>query len=414
MSNPSRVKMLPVLTSQGVAGQLHRESQYVFNYRTADPACEISLTMPLRAQSYVGSILPGVLRQNLPEGYLLDWIRERFAKVAKMDDMTVMAISGRKSIGRVHCVETTVKQPPSESLKSILTWKGTESLFEHLAEQFAAMSGISGVQPKVLVTTKSEDVIEKASIKEQRLIVKSSGDDYPGLAENEYACMSIAKAAGLSVPPFWLSDDKKLFVIERFDVVGEQYLGFEDMTALMNRQNHEKYNGSYEQIAIAIRAFGSPMLKDKSLADLFSIVALSVLVRNGDAHLKNFGLLYTTPQTNDIRLAPAYDIVNTTAYIPKDTLALNLNKTKSWPLKRDLVEFGKKHCGIDRPEEVLERIATAAMEYRPPEDSGIYKTMQPIINDACFEFCDRRAIGKGWEPEVGQRRKKTPSPSPGL
>jgi serine/threonine-protein kinase HipA len=275
-----------------------------------------------------------------------------------------------------------------ESLKNILTWKGTEDLFELLAEQYALASGISGVQPKVVVSTRrdSGDTIEKTSIKDRGLIIKSSGDDFPELAVNEYICMSIAKAAGLEVPNFWLSDDKKLFVVERFDIGEHGYIGFEDMTSLMNRQNEEKYIGSYEQVAKAVALFASENFKKSSLNALFSSVALSTMLRNGDAHLKNFGLLYTHPRSDDCRLSPLFDVVNTSAYIPKDVLALKLNGTKAWPLKAELIDFGKKHCWVDRPEEVLERIATAAMAYRPDEDSEIWRKMKPEINMGCHSL----------------------------
>lgn len=385
-----RIKKLNISTTQGFAGELARESQFVFNYRTDDPKCEIALTMPLRAQSYTADIVPGVLRQNLPEGYLLDWIKEHLAKVSRMDDMAILAISGREVIGRVRAFredDDGSPRHPGESLRTLLTWKGTEDLFHHLAEQYALASGISGVQPKVVVPLQSEpdkDVIEKVSVKDRSLIVKSSGEDYPGLAENEFYCMSIARAAMLDVPPFWLSDDRKLFIVERFDIGEHGHLGFEDMTSLMNRQNSEKYNGSYENVAKAIALFASPAHVTASLNEFFASITLSVLLRNGDAHLKNFGLLYTDPSSDDCRLSPLYDIVNTTAYIPKDILALKLNGSKSWPLAKELAEFGRRHCRVDHPDQIIERIATAVTEYRPPELTTIWQKMKPLIDHACY------------------------------
>lgn len=386
-----KAKKLKIHTTQGFSGELSRESQYVFNYRTDCDACEISLTMPLREQSYSANILPGVLRQNLPEGFLRDWIKERFSKTTKMNDMTILAISGREVIGRVRSLQEGDDgglRMPGEHLNSILTWRGTESLFSHLAEQYAMASGISGVQPKVVVPISAEsgDVIDKVSIKNRSVIIKSSGDDYPALAENEFICMSIADSAKLDIPKFWLSDDKSLFVVERFDVCDDGYLGFEDMTALMNKQNDEKYNSSYETVAKAINLFSSDAHRESSLKSFFSMVVLSVLLRNGDAHLKNFGMVYASPKTDDVRLSPVYDIVNTTAYIPRDTLALKLAGSKAWPTTSDLVEFGKIHCMLDFPGEIIERIAAAAMAYRPPEDSAIWQKMRPEIERGCYSI----------------------------
>jgi serine/threonine-protein kinase HipA len=162
------------------------------------------------------------------------------------------------------------------------------------------------------------------------------------------------------------------------------------MTSLMNKQNSEKYNGSYENVAKAVNLFTSPAHVTSSLHELFASITLSVLLRNGDAHLKNFGLLYTDPHSDDCRLSPLYDIVNTTAYIPKDVLALKLNGSKFWPSARELAEFGRRHCRIDHPHQIIERIATAVTEYSPPEDSAIWQKMKPLIDHACYGLAVRK------------------------
>ncbi|ARP83823.1 hypothetical protein CAL12_25430 [Bordetella genomosp. 8] len=376
----ARLKHLYVHTSQGFAGILSRESQLVFGYRTDDAACEISLVLPLRAQTYSSNILPGVFRQNLPEGYLLSWMHDHFGKTMKMDDFNLLALTGADTIGRVSVSvqEKQVEPVKPEDLGSLLAWKGSESLFDHLAERYASSSGISGVQPKVLVPAtvdegaKDKDTVERGHLKDRNLIIKAGGAEYEGLAENEFHCMTIARQAGLQVPRFWISDNKELFVVERFDIDQKtgQYLGFEDMTALTGRQNQEKYDSSYENVAKAISLMASPPRKSASLAAFFKALVLSVTVGNGDAHLKNFGLLYTTPQSDDVRLSPLYDIVCTTTYIPKDTLALKLNRTKAWPTRDELVAFGKAHCQLDHPVEIIDQIVTAAIEYRPAADPG--------------------------------------------
>lgn len=379
---PKRLKHLHVHTSQGPAGQLSRESQFVFGYRTDDPACEISLTMPLRAQTYASNLLPGVLRQNLPEGYLLDWLHTHFSKAMKMDDFNLLALVGADTIGRVGAsIDGNASAPArAEDLSALLAWKGSEGLFDHLARKYAATSGISGVQPKVLLTAAydEKETVDKGHIKDRDLIIKASGADYDGLAENEYHCMSMARLAGIAVPKFWLSENREVFVIERFDSDAGRYLGFEDMTALTGKQNREKYDSSYENIAKAIDIFASATHKTASLGAFFQTLALSVAVRNGDAHLKNFGVLYSTPQTDDVRLSPLYDVVCTTAYLPRDTLALKMNKSKSWPTRAQLIEFGKAHCRLDRPQEIIDHIVDVVRSYAPDLEPGpIWQAMRP-------------------------------------
>ena len=82
-------------------------------------------------------------------------------------------------------------------------------------------------------------------------------------------------------------------------------------------------------------------------------------------------MLYTNPVSNDVRLSPTYDLVNTTMYIAKDTLALKLDKSKAWPTLKQLVEYGQQHCLVDRPLEDIERISAAVMDYRPTEQTTI-------------------------------------------
>lgn len=392
---PKRLKRLHVHASQGSAGQLARESQFVFGYRTEDPACEISLTMPLRAETYASNLLPGVLRQNLPEGYLLDWIHARFSKTMKMDDFNLLALVGADTIGRVSVnidEDPTAPMQP-EDLSALLAWKGSEGLFDHLAQKYAATSGISGVQPKVLIPAAydGKETVDKGHMKDRKLIVKASGADYEELAENEYHCMAMARLAGIEVPRFWLSENREVFVIERFDidasVDADRYLGFEDMTALTGKQNREKYDSSYENIAKAIDLFASAIHKSSSLMAFFQSLCLSVAVRNGDAHLKNFGLLYTTPQTSDVRLSPLYDVVCTTAYLPRDTPALKMNKAKTWPTRAQLIEFGKAHCQLDRPQEIIDRIVDVVRSYVPDIAPGpIWARMHPEMEKGAISI----------------------------
>jgi len=68
-----------------------------------------------------------------------------------------------------------------------------------------------------------------------------------------------------------------------------------------------------------------------------------VAVRNGDAHRKNFGVVYDDA-TGWVTLAPTFDIVTTAAYLPDDTLALMLDGTKRWPDAKRLVRLARQRC----------------------------------------------------------------------
>jgi serine/threonine-protein kinase HipA len=154
----------------------------------------------------------------------------------------------------------------------------------------------------------------------------------------------------------------------------------------MGLSAEQKYSKSYGAIAKAVRLFcGADNLRS-SLDQLFDMVALSCIVGNGDAHLKNFGLLYSYPSQRDARLAPAYDIVNTTAYIPEDALALDLAGNRSlFASRQTLLNFAQT-CDIDKPKERIQQIL-AALE-RVMNRSHHYAEHAPAIVNAIQKAAD--------------------------
>jgi serine/threonine-protein kinase HipA len=370
-NKPITIEFLNVSTPQGHGGMLsHAEGSYVFQYgATAGAAVEISLTMPRRVLPYISNnekLFP-IFEMNLPEGYVLEQLRSRFAKASNFDPMLLLAITGQEAaIGRV-AVETPLMPATGSdagiSLDTILKWKGAEDLFASLSQRYLLRTGLSGVQPKLLVpeAIDAEPIRGKGTLATRDLIVKAGDAQFPALAINEFICMSIARKAGIPVPEFHLSENRKLFVVRRFDRMDdERVLGFEDMTVLMGRSAADKYKGSYRQIANALRLFLAPEHVAQGLAQLFDQVALSVMVGNGDAHLKNFGILYSDPTANDARMAPAYDIVNTTRYIPEDGLALSLGGSRNlFTAHIDILDFAQE-CNVAEPIQRLQEILSAA------------------------------------------------------
>jgi len=355
--------VLQVATPEGDSGKiLTSAGDYLFRYHEdAKAQAAISLLMPVRMDEYRHRELHPIFQMNLPEGYVLEQLRNRLAKMANVDPMLLLALSGSSSpIGRVAVSSLEVdallrrQQFPGEKLEEILAWDGAEDIFAGLVDRYILRAGISGVQPKVLVPEHQDMAPQRFTSKTSDLIIKSGRDEFPGLAINEFLCMSVAKEAGIAVPEFYLSTNAKLFVMRRFDRDKQlNPIGFEDMAALMGLAAEQKYSKSYSAIAKAIRLFCPPEQVQNSLAQLFAIVTLSCIVGNGDAHLKNFGLLYTNPTQRDARLAPAYDIVNTTAYIQEDVLALDLVGNKSlFASRQGLLDFAQV-CDVAQPEEVI-------------------------------------------------------------
>lgn len=356
---------LTVATPEGSSGKILLSGEdYLYRYQEdATAQASVSLLMPVRAEEYRHRSLHPIFQMNLPEGFVLEQLRNRLAKIVTVDPMLLLALSGSSSpIGRVMVSSKAVdallarQHFAGERLEEILTWDGTEDIFTGLVDKYILRAGISGVQPKVLVPEQFDSAPQRFTSKTSELIIKSGREEFPKLAINEFLCMSIAKEAGIPVPEFYLSDNAQLFVMRRFDRDAQlDPIGFEDMAALMGLSAEQKYSKSYAAIAKAIRLFCPAGHVQGSLEQLFAIVALSCIVGNGDAHLKNFGLLYSNPLLRDARLAPAYDIVNTTAYLSEDSLALDLAGNKSFFASRQGILDFAQVCDVAQPAEVIRR-----------------------------------------------------------
>jgi len=208
-------------------------------------------------------------------------------------------------------------------------------------ERFAIRSGVSGVQPKLLLSAQN-----KTTMKFEHYIVKSWQKEYPQLALNEYFCMRAIQNANLQTPEFYMSEDMSLFVTKRFDVKDDDtYLGFEDMCVLTARGTEEKYDGSYEELARLIKDIIPPQNRRNALVTLVKAMIMNHFLRNGDGHLKNYGVLYEDDY-EDANLAPIYDVITTTMYIKKDIPALSLGANKLWWREKSYKNFAKSSCGF--------------------------------------------------------------------
>jgi serine/threonine-protein kinase HipA len=329
--------------------------------------------MPVRVDQYDarGGLLP-IFEMNLPEGALRERLSNQFAKaIPEFDDLDLLSIVGSSQIGRLRYStrEQLIEDIPTQDLDDILTYTGTADLFVTLLERFATYSGISGMQPKVLI--RERDVPPKLVHHGATHIIKAFDPTvYPELAANEFICMRGAAAAGILTPTVRLAENRRLLVVDRFDLTSDGvYLGIEDFCVLEGRRAHGRYDGSYENIAKRISDFVSPGSLPHAREQYALMVAYACAIENGDAHLKNFSVMYENPEA-PVHLAPAYDFVATTPYMPKDTLALTLGGSKQFPDREQLLRFMRlvtrkgRRSAIQLLDQVKQGVDTAIREAR--------------------------------------------------
>jgi serine/threonine protein kinase HipA of HipAB toxin-antitoxin module len=129
-----------------------------------------------------------IFEMNLPEGALLERLRMQFAKIIpNFDSLDLLAVVGQSQIGRLRYAATggVPAAVPEQSLADLLTYAGAEDLFADLLRLYAQHSGVSGVQPKVLV--RAQGLPSRLSHRPATHIVKSFDPrEYPELAANEF------------------------------------------------------------------------------------------------------------------------------------------------------------------------------------------------------------------------------------
>ncbi len=379
--------MANVFVNRRAVGALTREetaNRFVYDDGVPE-GLAVSLLMPVNRAPYHAeraSVLHPVFDMSLPEGALREALNNMFAKALPVfDDLALLEIVGRSLIGRLRIGSSPedLDQVPAQNLRELLASRGTDGLFADLLQRYAQYSGVAGVQPKLLIrddgslgtsTFSPLPVGERVTAHGTTHIVKSfDAGKYPGLAANEYFCLKAAKGAGLSVPAVEIATGGHLLIVERFDLKADgTYLAFEDGCALDGRLSRERYEGSYEQLAATLASsLRGPEGTAAELARFFRSLVLSVVVRNGDAHRKNFGVVYDDA-TGTVSLAPAFDIVTTSVYLPNDSLALTLDGTKRWPDAKRLVRFGRQRCQLTEVAakailaEVVDGVARVARE----------------------------------------------------
>lgn len=171
-------------------------------------------------------------------------------------------------------------------------------------------------------------------------IVKLPSPRLDAVPENEYAMMTLARAAGIDVPDVQLVKTSDIgglpanlpeafgqsLAIRRFDRPRSgQRVHIEDFAQVFRVYPENKYrNAAFGSLARVLWLEAG----QEAVTEYTRRLVFMTMIGNGDAHLKNWSLIYPDGRTPE--LSPAYDLVGTVPYIPGDRLALSLGDTKEF------------------------------------------------------------------------------------
>jgi len=264
--------------------------------------------------------LPPWFSNLLPEGRIRDWVADDRG-VSADREMELLAHMG-------HDLPGAVRVLPADDA---IAWHGPESQHSGLASPDTHSEGhpgwrmsLAGVQLKFSVLADHDRLTLPGSGEGGDWIVKLPDRQFADLPRNEYAMMSLAAAAGIDVPDLklvhrdyiaglpenvWPGAEQWAYAIRRFDRgPGRKLVHIEDLAQVRNVYPDRKYSGNFESVAALLYR-----RRDlDALREFARRLTFIILIGNGDAHLKNWSLIYKDPRRPT--LSPAYDLVSTAIY----------------------------------------------------------------------------------------------------
>lgn len=377
----------------GTLSQRGDHTRFLFNENylgdAARPVLGLRFEENLRG-SYAASLrLPKWFSNLLPEGPLRRWIAEDRG-VSLDREMELLAQVGHDLPG---AIQVMAADGPDES------WEWPSSDVETLngisSDRSDATSpwrfSLAGVALKFSMLEQGDRLTVPAVGERGDWLVKFPDYRFADVPRNEFVMMSMAGLLGIDVPDvrlihrdelvglparMWPNTEQWAYAVRRFDRLPDELrtpVHIEDFAQVRDKYPQEKYEGTFETVA-ALTYRGHDVA---ALRDFARRLAFSVIVGNGDAHLKNWSLIYHNQRVPT--LSPAYDLVSTVVYReqgdgPED-LGLKFGGSKRFDVVRLAMfsrleqrldgTFGATGAGLaDIVVDVLDRAQDAWLESR--------------------------------------------------
>lgn len=270
--------------------------------------------------------LPPWFSNLLPEGRLREWIASA-GSISVKREMELLAQVG-------HDLPGAVRVLPSDQLVPVdLSGEDARNPSHGGVGRGLWSFSLAGVGLKFSMLAQGDRLVIPGVGEGGDWILKMPDPSYPSVPHNELAMMTLAGAVGIEVPEIRLlhrdqfgglpervwSKQDYAYAVRRFDRGPERTaIHIEDMAQVRgvypdaDGREPGKYSGSFETVgALLYRGRDTGALREFTRR-----LAFNVLIGNGDAHLKNWSLIYRDPRNPT--LSPAYDLVATFVYRPPE------------------------------------------------------------------------------------------------
>lgn len=289
-------------------------------WRGVDEADSISRLRARGDKIMQGGLLPAFFQNMMPEGALRELVSKEFVHGA-FDQFDLAIRLGQDLPGAIVITHEAGKLPRQAKRDEHAPRVGEDEPIANVRFSLA------GVQLKF-----SADTVDRKSItvpaigSEGEIILKTPSKQYRLLPEVEFTSMRLAAAAGVRTADFWLVETEKVngvpeeylsygpyaLAVKRFDrEPGGRRIQIEDFAQIFGALPDAKYvTGNEATVLNAVRRFCTDSRGE--LLEAVRRLMVSILVGDGDRHLKNSSLIYReTDQGPTASLTPSYDVVST-------------------------------------------------------------------------------------------------------
>ena len=297
---------------------------YDAGYLTSGVCEPLSHALALRNEPYSHREIEPVLSNLLPD----DIIRTRLGEILQIPRENTFAFLkaiGGDCAGAVSFFPAD-KRPAADAVGEFRELSDDEAgaVLDNLekrpldvGEEGFRISG-AGAQDKLIACVKGGRVLLPLNGTPSTHIIKTEMRNYPGSVENEWYAMSLASACGLSAAESEIAviGGKRRFVSTRYDrspfegVVRRLHQeDFCQMLGIDPRRKYEALGGP--GVVSSFRLLRELSVSASDALEFIDRLIFNFLVGNGDAHGKNFSVLYNGGVAE---LAPMYDVMCTTVY----------------------------------------------------------------------------------------------------
>lgn len=301
-------------------------------YRRAPDAIALSLSLPLAAGTHRAPEVEAYLWGLLPDNdRTLEGWSKRF-HVSSRSLLGLLTHVGEECSGAVQLVAPDRVPVLQGEGDDEVVWIDESEVATRLralredpsATRAASDTGqlsLAGAQPKTALSYRDGQWGVPSGRAATTHILKPPMPGLDGHAENEHACLLLARELGLSAARSevrWF-EDQSAIVVERFDRVPDDggrihRVHQEDLCQALGVHPERKYenDGGPGPSAIVGLLRDHSTRPDEDVGSFIDALILSWLIGGTDAHAKNYAVLHA-PMSR-VRLAPLYDVASLLPY----------------------------------------------------------------------------------------------------